>query len=454
MAEGEGDYLNPAYDDDMTNDDDDQEINRTGPPDGDRTWGFVPGSASTPGEQYEMQTMMHEQSGLHDSSYEETPLLGAQAEQARSWEALTSLFPRASATDLETSYSSGRLQVKKAGFGKKAYFLFTTDRSTKQARLNPSLTKEIKDALGKSAEQIIAEDSVSIREQRQRLEEAEKQQRQAETLAAERLNQSQEIHNLGQQIERTQVRIDALQEDQGSNLESEAELNRLKQLKKNYKTDLEKKKKELAGLEKQAKDNEKIQAKVDREKKKLYEIERERNTIEERLNSTKLLDELEDDEARLKKLNEEDQAVIDDVNASEFDKDAARERIAARDEDLLRLKAQISERENSLPLRERIKEIFKKYGVTVTAIFLAAGVTIAAVIGTITNALKKLGTEVENGLKTLGAKAASALPGLIGAIVSFLFKAAGSAIGFLAEHTWILILAVVAFLFQKLMKKN
>ena len=230
MAEGEGDYLNPAYDDDMTNDDDDQEINRTGPPDGDRTWGFVPGSASTPGEQYEMQTMMREQSGLHDSSYEETPLLGAQAEQARSWEALTRLFPRASATDLETSYSSGRLQVKKAGFGKKAYFLFTTDRSTKQARLNPSLTKEIKDALGKSAEQIIAEDSVSIREQRQRLEEAEKQQRQAETLAAERLNQSQEIHNLGQQIERTQVRIDALQEDQGSNLESEAELNRLKQL--------------------------------------------------------------------------------------------------------------------------------------------------------------------------------------------------------------------------------
>ena len=230
MAEGEGDYLNPAYNDDAANDDDDQEINRTGPPDADSTWGFVPVSASTPGEQYEMQIMMHEQSGLHDSSYEETPLLGAQAEQARSWEALTRLFPRARATDLETSYSSGRLQVKKAGFGKKAYFLFTTDRSTKQARLNPSLTKEIKDALGKSAEQIIAEDSVSIREQRQRLEEAEKQQRQAETLAAERLNQSQEIHNLGQQIERTQVRIDALQEDQGSNLESEAELNRLKQL--------------------------------------------------------------------------------------------------------------------------------------------------------------------------------------------------------------------------------
>ena len=310
--------------------DDEQEVDTTRP--------FQPDAASTPyhgSEQYEMQTMMHEQSGMHDASYEETPLMSTQAEQARSWEALTRLFPRANATDLKTSYSStGRLQVKRSGFGKTPYFLFTKDRSTKQERLNPLLTKEIKDALGKSAEEIIAEDCVSIREQRQRLAEAENQQRQAEALAAERLNQSQEIHNLGQQIEITQAHIDALQEDQGSNLESETELNRLKQLKKNYKTDLEKKKKELAGLEKKAKDNEKIQAKVDREKKKLYEIERERNTIEERLNSTKLLDELEDDEARLKKLNEEDQAVIDDVNASEFDKDAARERIAARDEDL------------------------------------------------------------------------------------------------------------------------
>ena len=107
-----------------------------------------------------------------------------------------------------------------------------------------------------------------------------------------------------------------------------------------------------------------------------------------------------------------------------------------------------------MPLRERVKEIFKKYGVTVTAIFLAAGVTIGAVIGTITNALKKLGKELGKGLKALGAKAASALPGLIGAIVKFLFKAAGSAASFLAEHTWLLILAVVAFLFQKLMKKN
>ena len=183
-------------------------------------------------------------------------------------------------------------------------------------------------------------------------------------------------------------------------------------------------------------------------------MERERNTIEERLNSTKRLDKLDDEESCLKRLNEKDQAAIDDVYASEFDKEAARERKTARHEELLRLKAQISERESSLFLRERIKQIFKKYGLTVTAIFLAAVTTIGAVLGTITRALKKLGKDLGNGLKNIGAKAASALPGLIGAIVSFIFKAAGSAIGFLAEHTWLLILAVVAFLFQKLMNRR
>ena len=91
-----------------------------------------------------------------------------------------------------------------------------------------------------------------------------------------------------------------------------------------------------------------------------------------------------------------------------------------------------------MSLREGIKQIFKKYGVTMSAIFLAAGVTIGAVLRTMTRALKKLGKDLGNGLKTLEAKATSPLPGLIGAIVSFIFKAAGSVIGFLAEHTWLL----------------
>ena len=57
------------YDDD-DDDDDEQETNRTQP--------FQPGTVSTPyhgGEQHEMQTMHHEQSGLPETSFDETPLL-------------------------------------------------------------------------------------------------------------------------------------------------------------------------------------------------------------------------------------------------------------------------------------------------------------------------------------------------------------------------------------------
>ena len=69
MAEGEDPFANdfPIREHNLDYDDDDeQEVNRTRP--------FYPGASSTPyhgGEQYEMRTIMHEQSGLPDTSYEE-----------------------------------------------------------------------------------------------------------------------------------------------------------------------------------------------------------------------------------------------------------------------------------------------------------------------------------------------------------------------------------------------
>ena len=82
------------------------------------------------------------------------------------------------------------------------------------------------------------------------------------------------------------------------------------------------------------------------------------------------------------------------------------------------------------------------------------GITIGAVVGSITKALKATGKAIGNGLKDIGAKIGSLLPGLIGSVVSFLFKTAGQAIGFLAEHTWLLILAAVVFIFEKYIKKR
>ena len=176
--------------------------------------------------------------------------------------------------------------------------------------------------------------------------------------------------------------------------------------------------------------------------------------MEERLNQTKPLDALKEQESELQRQNEEDQAIIQDENASPSEKEAAEGRVAERNEEIARLQTQIAERERGRPLLERVKEIFKKYGVTLTAILLAAGTTIGAVIGVLTRGLKATGKALGNGLKDIAAKLGSLLPGLIGSIVSFLFKAAGQVVGFLAEHTWLLILAAVAFLFEKYFKKQ
>ena len=91
---------------------------------------------------------------------------------------------------------------------------------------------------------------------------------------------------------------------------------------------------------------------------------------------------------------------------------------------------------------------------TLTAILIAAGTTIRVVIGILTRGLKATGKALRNGLKDTAAKLGSLLPGMIGSIVSFLFKAAGQVVGFLAEHTWLLILAAVAFLFEEYFKKQ
>ena len=212
------------------------------------------------------------------------------------------------------------------------------------------------------------------------------------------------------------------------------------------------KKKEIDALEKLTKNKEKAQRKVDIERAKLAKKERERNLMEERLNSAKPLDDLKEQESELKRQNEEDQAIIQDENTSPSERGAAEARVAERNEELARLQTLVDERERALPLSERVKEIFKKNGVTLTAIFSAAGITIGSVVSAITKTLKSMGKAMGGGLKEAGSELGSLLPGLIGQIVSFLFKTAGQAVGFLTEHTWLLILAAVAFIFEKYIK--
>ena len=304
----------------------------------------------------------------------------------------------------------------------------------------------VKKVLGPTAREIINQTDIHIR----------KRQEEMESGRVDELNQQQnlkskdeEIQGMAQQIEKEEAKIVQLKENQLPGYEEE--MKRKEQLLKNLKKDFKTKQKEREELQKKSK---KAQEKNDKLQSSIYEEERKRNELEEKFYDTKTFDALKEEMIHLERLNEEDQVIIQDEMATSFDKEAAVERKAARNEEIARLKTRFAEREATMPLRERVREIFKKYGMTVTAIFLAAGVTIGAVVGAITNALKSMGNQLANGLKTVGAKAAFALPGLIGVIVSFLFKTAGQAIGYLAEHTWLLILAAVVFIFEKYIKKR
>ena len=187
-------------------------------------------------------------------------------------------------------------------------------------------------------------------------------------------------------------------------------------------------------------------AKLDAEEKTFEQILGEKISLTDEKRK-----QLEKDKEELEKANKEDREIINNRDADPDKRTRAEERVAFREREIRQINTQLEENKS---LSEKVKEIFKKYGVTVTSIFLAAGVMIAAVVGTITKALKAMGKQMANGLKTLGQEAASALPRLIGSIVSFLFKTAGQVIGFLTKHTWLLILAVVVFLFDNFIKKR
>ena len=267
----------------------------------------------------------------------------------------------------------------------------------------------------------------------------------------EKEEKEKEELELQRRIRAEEEKSQQLQDDPG------ADKNVLKQkeiLLKNLKKDLKTKQKENEQLQKNYEDSQKKSQQIGQIQTSLLEEEEKRDFLERRLNSTRSFDTLKEQESHLIRLNEEDQAIINDQNAMSFDKEAAEERVAARNEELARLQTQIVEREEAMPLRERVKEIFKKNGVTVTAILIASGVVIGAVMSTLTKGLKATGKAMSNGLKEIAAKLGSLLPGLIGQTATFLFKTASKAVGFLAEHTWLLILAVVAFLFEKYIKKR
>ena len=330
-----------------------------------------------------------------------------------------------------------------------------------------------RDALGPSAEEIIAINNRKAREENQTLREKEKEKEKEDEKLDKTIKYHQkllkETKELNDKAQKIQERLKTRQEEHGSIDEANEETNRLETLLKNTKENYKSKQKELAGYDKIMKQQKKVQATLQRDigkiRKERATSVAKRNETEAGLNRTKSLDELEERYETLKRENEEDQRVMDDENATSSEKQAAEARIEERREEIERLAPQIQQREEALPLRGRVKNIFdklreklrentttlKKLGYVVQAIVLAAGLVLGALALTGLKGLKAGTQAVGKGLENIGQKLGSLLPGLIGSIVSFISKAAGQVLSFLGEHAWLLILAVVAFLMERLL---
>ena len=265
-----------------------------------------------------------------------------------------------------------------------------------------SFKDRFKKALGPSSEEILAQENQEVREEQQRLKEAEEQLEKDEKIALEKQKAVENVQNLRTRLEQVQARIDALQEEHGSRLKNQNKIADLNQLEKNLQRDIKNEEKEIAALGKIQKQKSKKQADVDKLKASYDAKVKERNETEAGLNRTKPLDELDEQEETLKRRIEEAQRVIDDENASLEQKQAAAASIEADTGQLERLRSQMQQREEALPLRERVKRIFKKYGWTLQAVVLATGLVLGAVALAAMNGLKAGTKAVGNGLKTVG----------------------------------------------------
>ena len=110
--------------------------------------------------------------------------------------------------------------------------------------------------------------------------------------------------------------------------------------------------------------------------------------------------------------------------------------------------------EEKLSLKQRIKEIFKRYGFTIVAVSAAVATVISVIVSSLKSGLTKVAKGVGNGLKDLGEKLGQILPGMIGAIASFVFRTAGEVIGFLAKNAWLLIVGLAVFAVEQLRNKK
>ena len=366
-------------------------------------------------------------------------------------------FPNISATEVafrfrEAPKSGGAIIEVKYHTSHKWYSLLTKSSGDLEKTLNPALPAQIKRALGKSTTEAINETNAELQTLNQQEKTQLNQLHQTENRAEEAQRLRREMDAIRGRMQETEDRMRELENAHG--LQDPDAIQKLKDEKRELEADHQEKRKQLDALAKAAKKAQQIQQELNKTRLRKGETERRLGDLKARKDAIQPLDELKQKAEELKDHNLKDTGIIEDENTSPSEKEAARERLATRNAELETINIEIEARERQRPLLERVKDIFKQYGWTLQAVVLAVGLVLSALALAATNALKAGTKAVGQELQAIGKKLGSLLPGLIGSIVSFIFKAAGQVFSFLAEHAWLLILAVVAFFMERLLKKR
>ena len=380
-----------------------------------------------PPEDIEMSQLPREQNGWR--------------RQQAAWVALKKMYPQANKDALEVSYVkmpgeiTPRLSVKTIG-APRAYWLFEKDFLGRW-RENPDLPQEIKNLLGKSIEEQIE----GFKQLKAKKEAAravkQKRNKQLEQMADEKQKLSREMDSLINQIRDLDEHKRELEDVHGSM--GTEEIQKLKDEKRALEGEKKNIQQQISQLQKEIIDYNTKQEEVNQLRHETEELGQHRNELRETLN------ELEQEAEELNRKIAEDKQLIEDENTSPSERAAAEARLSENEAELDRINTEIEVRERERPLLERIKDIFKKYGWTLQAIFVAVGVILSVIALTVKKGTKVISQKLNN---------VKHEPGFIGSIVSFIFKAASQVFAFLSEHTWLIILVVVAFFMEKLLKRR
>ena len=261
-------------------DDDEEEVNTTQP--------FQPGASSTPyheGEAHEMANMAPEGDGI--------PLLPKYNELVftEDKETLVNRFKefikrKAPKVDFRRIVIGlGKKQTnqgKAVAFGPKGgeTVIFKQD-----GNFTASFLKQYSGALGPSAEEVIAEDQMTLRDTKQRVTEAQQLEARLNAQAEKQEQEAQERQRLETQFEQINQRITNMENEGGTEMERQIEIDRLKRESAKLKRDIKEAKtaeKEYAQTvterDKAAKEVTQLQRQYETQRQKRDTIEAELNT--------------------------------------------------------------------------------------------------------------------------------------------------------------------------------